>query len=102
MPTNETMSDKMDKPNTGSPERVWILEFRFTAIAKSDNTVVKPDVDGIWRDSELSRAYQAFLRALHADNAKVVDASGRTLTIERVFDEGPAIKRLTHGLQNVP
>ena len=105
----QTMSEKMDKPGTGAPERVWILEFLFTAIAKSDNTLVKPDVDQIWRNSELGIAYQNFLRALHKENAKVfhkgneeAPVSGRVLTIERVFDEGPKIKRLTQGMHNVP
>ena len=98
----QTMSEKMDKPGTGAPERVWILEFLFTAIAKSDNTLVKPDVDQIWRNSELGIAYQNFLRALHADGARVTDTEGRVLTVERVFDEGPKIKRLTQGMHNVP
>jgi len=104
------MAERMDRPGTGAPERVWILEFLFTAIATSDNTLIKPDVDELWRNSELGEAYQNFLRALHKENAKVQDADplshqarpNRVLTVVRVFDEGPKIKRLTQGMHNVP
>lgn len=103
------MAERMDRPGTGAPERVWILEFLFTAIAVSDNTLIKPDVDELWRTSDLGIAYQNFLRELHKENAKVfhqgpatAPTSGRVLTIVRVFDEGPKIKRLTQGMHNVP
>lgn len=105
--TEQTNEERIDKKGTGAVKRNWIMEFRFTIIGESDNTICKPDVDDLWDESPLGIAYQNFLRALHADNVKLHEGdeappSGRVVHVKKVFDEGPHIKRLQMNMNNIP